>query len=80
MYFLAHLLDLFREGGGEQQGLAFAWHFGDDLFDVLKKAHVEHTVGFIENERFDVLKIDRLFLQMLQNAPRSSDDDMRAML
>ena len=41
-------------GGAKEQVLAFLGQEFEHLFDVANKAHVQHSVGFIENEEFNV--------------------------
>ena len=60
------------EGGGEQQGLAFAFarRLPDDLTDLRDKAHVEHTVGFIENQHFDQIQMYLAAITEVEQTPR----------
>ncbi len=39
-----------RHGGGEEGGLALLGHLLEDPLDVLDEAHVQHFVGFVEDE------------------------------
>jgi len=39
--------------GGEEESLPLGGELGDDVADGLDEAHVEHAVGFVENQSFD---------------------------
>ncbi|MNE30336.1 hypothetical protein D3C80_1238440 [compost metagenome] len=74
------LLDAFRVGGGEQQGLPLGRGLLDDLADRVDKAHVEHAVGFVEDQVVEAVELEGALAQVFEDAPRGADDDMRAML
>ena len=46
--------DFLRHGGREQKGGAHRRQQADDFFDVGNEAHVEHPVGFIDDQNLDV--------------------------
>ena len=54
------ILDLARHGGREEQGLPLGRQFRDDFADVVDEAHVEHAVGFVEDEDFDAMQLHRM--------------------
>src|SRR5690606_10143263 len=61
------------EGGREQQVLATRRQQTENLADVADKAHVEHAIGFVEDEDFQVLELDRVLLvQVKQTARRGN--------
>ena len=66
------------EGGREQQVLAFGRQLGDDLFDVMDKAHVEHAVSFVEYQNLDLREVDGLLAHQIQQATRAGDQDIQA--
>jgi len=45
-------------GGGEAESLALAWQNTNNTADSREEAHVEHAVGFIEDERLDAAQRD----------------------
>ena len=47
-------LDLVGEGGGEQQVLSLLGQYRKNLFDVANKAHIQHAIGFIQYQNFNV--------------------------
>ncbi len=60
-------LSLFRERVG-------------DRVELFGEAHREHLVGFVEDERFDVRRVERAAANVIEHAARRSDDDLRAAL
>ena len=65
-------------GGREQQGLALAGALAHDLRDVVGKAHVQHAVGLVQHQGVQRLEIQGLALQVIEDAPRGADHDVRA--
>jgi hypothetical protein len=53
--------------------LAFFRQYRKDASDVTDKAHVEHAVGFVEHQNFDVREVDAALLDMIQQATGGSD-------
>ena len=72
------LLDRFGHGSREEQGLARVRRSGHDDVDVIDEAHVQHFVGFVEDDSRNVTQIDGAAFHMVDEAARRSDDDMRA--
>jgi hypothetical protein len=72
-------LDLRRERGREQPGLAIlARQVTEDALDRGQEAHVEHAVGFVEDQHFDVRQVDAATLEVVDQAARRGDDDFDA--
>ena len=69
-----------RHGRGEQRHLAGGAGCGEDLFDVLLKAHLEHFVCFIEHHVAQVLQFERTALEVVDDAAGRSDDNLSAAL
>ena len=55
---LGQLGNLRRHGGGEKQVLAFFRQMADDPAHVMNKAHVQHTIGLVEDENFHMPQLD----------------------
>ena len=70
--------DLRRNGGRKQRGVAFARAFFHQPADVRQKAHVKHPVGFVEDEKFHLVELQRALLQMVEQAAGCGDYDVRA--
>ena len=77
-HLVGKLFDLVREGGGEQQALAVGRQQREDAADVRDEAHVEHAVGFVENEELDLAEGDGFLLDVVEQSARRSDDDFDA--
>ena len=77
---VGELLDLAGERGGEQQVLALRGRGQErhDALDVRDEAHVEHAVGFVEDEDLDLSQVDALLLDVVEQAPRRGDQDLDA--
>ena len=71
-------LDLVGVSRGEQQVLTLFGQQREDLFDVVDKAHVEHAVGFIEHQHFNIFQLERALADMVEQAPRGGDQDIHA--
>ncbi len=72
------LLDAFGIGGGKQQGLALERTLPRDEHHVVVKAHVQHAVGFVEHQRVERIQIQAAALQVIHDAARRADHDVRA--
>jgi hypothetical protein len=72
------LLDAHRVSGREQQGLTTCRGLFDDVFDGVVETHVEHAVGFVEDQRVQAIQHQRTLAQVLLDAPRGADDDVCA--
>ena len=75
---LGEFLDLGREGGREEHGLTFPRQALHDAADVGHEAHVQHPVGLVEDEEFDLVELDGLLLEVIEQPPRSGHDDLHA--
>jgi len=45
-------LDFSGKGGGKEQRLTLAGEKSDNLSDGRDKSHIEHSVGFVQNQEF----------------------------
>ena len=60
--------DLRRDGGGKERGVPVARAAVEDAPHVGQKAHVEHPVGFVEDEESDVVQLAGALLEMIEQA------------
>src|SRR5690606_22102881 len=67
------------EGGREQQVLATRRQQTENLADVADKAHVEHAIGFVEDEDFQVLELDRVLLVQVKQTARRGNKNVDAL-
>ena len=58
--------------------MAFRIHFSQHVVHVVDEAHVEHAVGFVENEDLYPAKIESFFLEEINHAAWSSRDQTGA--
>ena len=70
--------DALRHGRGEQQRAAAFGRGVEDEFEILAEAHVEHLVGLVERRHGETRQVERAALQMVAQASRRADDDLRA--
>src|SRR3546814_2422389 len=50
----------------------------ENFLQILAEAHVEHLVGFVQHDGLEAGKVERAAFQMVAQAARRADDDMRA--
>src|SRR4026208_1330081 len=60
--------------------MPFARDLLDDAADIGKEAHVEHAIGFVEHEEFDVLQVAGSLLDVIEQTPWRGHDDIGAVL
>ena len=78
---VAHQLDdVVGHGGGEQHRLPLLGQMRHDLAHVADEAHVQHAVGFVDDEDFDRVEPDMLLLHQVEQAARRRHQDVDAML
>ncbi len=59
--------------------LAIGGYGGHDPFDGGQETHVQHAVGFIQNQYADAAEIDEFPAEEIVQPPRSGDQHMRAL-
>ncbi|KAF4512389.1 hypothetical protein G6O67_001536 [Ophiocordyceps sinensis] len=72
-----------RHGGREENGLPVGPHVGEEFHHLGLKAHVEHSVGFVENHVGDPLEVRDSALvrgQQINHAAGGAHDDVGASL
>ena len=70
--------DFRRHGRGEEQGLARERHQLADALDVGDEAHVEHAVGFVDDQKLDAGHQQPAALVMVEQAARRRDQHVDA--
>ena len=78
--FGGQLANLRRHGGREHQRLPFVRRGRDDPPQRHDEAHVEHLVGFVENQDLDAAQIDVALLHQVLEPARRGDQDVDALL
>ena len=70
------------EGGwdsrGEEEGLSFLRAFEEDTADIREEAHVEHAVGFVEDDELGAIQSQGALAEVVEEAAGSSDHDIDA--
>ena len=70
--------DAARQGRREQQRAALFRHGLEDGLKVFAKAEIEHFVGLIQHHGFEFRYIEAISPQMVAEASRRADNNMRA--
>ncbi len=68
------------EGRGKENGLALLGHRLHEPLDLVGKAHVEHLVGLVEDQRLELVQAQRAAVDEVQDAAGGADDDLGAHL
>ena len=71
-----NLLDFFRHGGAKEGALGACRDFLEDGFHIFHESHVEHFVGFVENDGLYARKHDGAALDMVNQTARSGNYDV----
>src|SRR5690606_31697240 len=74
------LFDALRVGGGEQQRLPPRWGLLDDGGDGVDEAHVQHAVGFVQNQGAQAVQLEGALGQVFLHAAGGADHHMGAVL
>ncbi|CCK04991.1 hypothetical protein BN129_3793 [Cronobacter sakazakii 701] len=69
----------FRHGRGEERGLMFSRDLRHDGFNVFDEAHTQHFVCFVQYQAFQVRKIQRTALEVIQQTARRTDHNLRTL-
>ncbi len=69
-----------RSGHGcaEQQILSLVRHHSNHALDVVDEAHVEHAVGLVKHEVFDITEIDVTLLLQIEESTWCGHEDVDA--
>ena len=71
--------DFLRHGRREEQSLPFLAQHRHDALDVVDEAHVEHAVGFVEDEHFDLIERYCALVDEIEQTARRRDQNFNAM-
>ena len=66
--------DGFWHGCGEHQCLTLFWQEGEDVFDLIEKAHIEHLIRFIQYDKFGVELDLSAHEKVLKTSRRGNND------
>lgn len=74
--FVGEGFDLAAEGGGEHKGLTPGGEGFDDALDGGEETHVEHAVGFVEDEAFEIAEVAVALAHEVDETAGGGDDDV----
>ena len=75
-----YLGNLARHGGREQQHFSLLGHMGENGVDVVHKPHVEHFVGFVEDDGAHLLQFHFTAVNQVEQAARCGHHDLHALV
>ncbi len=73
---MCNRLDARRHRGGEQRGLFRRRRLFQNRIEIFCKPHVEHFVGFIQDDDLHLRQLQALTTNMIEGPPRCRDDDI----
>ena len=74
---LGNLADRGRQRGGEQRDLTLLGHLLQDKLDVFQEAHVQHLVGFVQDQAFDLAQVQAAAVDVVDDSTWRADHDLR---
>ena len=79
---VGQLHDVVAEGGGEQHRLPLVVgrQPPQQVAQVLDEPHVEHAVGFVDDEHLDAAQVEHVLAVVVDQAPRRADQQVDARL
>ena len=75
---VGQITDFIAESGREQQALLVLGHQCQHLLDVVDKAHVQHAVGFVQNQHLDSRQVHETLACQIQQTAGSGDQNVHA--
>ena len=72
--------DAFRKGCRKEHRLASIRALLGNVGDVVVEAHVEHAIGLVEHQRIECVELQAAAFEVVHDASRRADDDVRAVL
>ena len=76
--FVGELPDLLGHSGGEHQRLPSCRNCCHDPLQRWQKSHIEHLVGLVEHQDFDLRKVDVALFHQIKQAARRSNQSVDA--
>ena len=72
------LADRGGHGGREQRDLLVLWSVGENALDIFGETHLQHLVGFVEDEVVQMREIQGATFEVIDDAARCADHDVRS--
>ncbi|CCK01729.1 hypothetical protein BN129_172 [Cronobacter sakazakii 701] len=76
--FFRQRFNVVGEGRGEEQVLTLRRQFRQHAADIVNKAHVQHTVGFIQHQHFHLIELHRVLMFEIEQTTRRCDKHVHA--
>ena len=71
-------VQIFGEGGGEEQGLPFGGQMVENFLNGRQKSHVQHAIRFIQHQAVQLAKIGVAAFDVIEQAAGAGDDEFHA--
>jgi len=68
-----------RHGGREEDGLSFLRKGFQNHLDVLSESHIQHHIGFIEDDRMEPVELQGAATHVVHDPARGADHDLGAL-
>src|SRR6476469_8803158 len=75
---LDQVLDGRLDGGRKEKGLAFRGRGRNDALDGGKETHIEHAVGFVEDQHGDAAQLNEVAAEVIIEAAGGGYNDLGA--
>ena len=76
----SQVANFIAERGREQQALFVFGHQGQDFLHVMDEAHVEHAVGFVQDQNLNARQVEQALALQVQQAARGGHQNVNAAL
>lgn len=73
---VGQLGDFRRHGSREKQRLAPSGQFTNDPLQIRQEAHVQHPIGFVQNEHFQAVEVNVALVHQVQEASGGGNQNM----
>ena len=70
--------DARRDGRRKERRLTLRRELGEDGVEIFGEAHVEHLIGFVEDDGLHQRQVDALAADVIEHATRRGNDDVDA--
>jgi len=68
--------NLIGHGCREQHRLSVAWNSHKNPLNLRSKTHIEHTVGFVQNQHIDIIQVKAFLGEVVDYSSGCANDDM----
>jgi len=75
--FFGNSEDLCRHGGRKEHGLPLLGDFAEDCLDIFDKSHIEHFIGLIKDDYFDIFQDEGFAPDVVYYPARRADNEIK---